>query len=301
MKIFNILSLILFCESTIAFGQTLSVPGGYSNIYNNATTNVGIGINVPGYKLDVQGGGTANYVANFESLAGSAFGIRIKAADMSPTRYLLASYFSGTSPALMVQADGKVGIGISSPLNPLDVNGIARFRRQGSTTAGFTLGGDGLSLFGWGANNPYIEWINSGGTRQGYMGWNPNRLSLVLENGYNFTVEGGNVGIGNTNPDAKLAVTGQVHAQEVKVSVVVPGPDYVFEKNYKLPTLEELKVYINQNKHLPGVPTAAEMEKNGVLLGEMNMVLLKKVEELSLYVIELERRLKKIEESKVQK
>ena len=99
----------------------------------------------------------------------------------------------------------------------------------------------------------------------------------------------GNVGIGTTQPDAKLAVSGQVHAQEVKVSVTVPGPDYVFEKDYKLTSLEEIKSYIDQNKHLPEVPSAKEMEKNGIQLGEMNMLLLKKIEELTLYVIELKK------------
>ena len=98
---------------------------------------------------------------------------------------------------------------------------------------------------------------------------------------------GGNVGIGTISPDAKLAVSGQVHAQEVKVSIAVPGPDYVFDKNYKLSSLEEIKNYIDQNKHLPEIPSAKEMEKNGIQLGEMNMLLLKKIEELTLYVIEL--------------
>jgi len=74
-------------------------------------------------------------------------------------------------------------------------------------------------------------------------------------------LQSGNVGIGTASPDAKLAVSGQVHAQEVKVSVAVPGPDYVFDKNYRLPTLEEIKTYIDQNKHLPEVPSAAEMER----------------------------------------
>jgi len=72
----------------------------------------------------------------------------------------------------------------------------------------------------------------------------------------------------------------------VRVDLSVPGPDYVFERNYKLPTLEEIKFYIDRNKHLPEVPSASEMEKNGIPLGEMNMLLLKKVEELTLYVIE---------------
>jgi hypothetical protein len=115
----------------------------------------------------------------------------------------------------------------------------------------------------------------------------------------------GFVGIGTASPDQKLTVKGIVHAQEVRVDLSVPGPDYVFEKNYKLPTLEEIKSYIDQNKHLPEVPSAAEMEKNGVQLGEMNMLLLKKVEELTLYAIELKKenkevktRLNKIENAK---
>jgi hypothetical protein len=66
-------------------------------------------------------------------------------------------------------------------------------------------------------------------------------------------------------------------------------PDYVFEKNYNLRPLAEVENYINQNKHLPEVPAAKEMEANGVNLGEMNMLLLKKVEELTLYVIELKK------------
>jgi len=282
---------------------------------------------------------------------------------------------------------GNVGIGVASPINILDVDGVARFRRLGSTTAGATLGGDALSLRGWGAYNPYIEWRNSTDVRQGYMGWNTNRLSLVMENGYNFTVENGNlgigtstpsaklevngdanigidagaitgygarlqllgassngdalwlsrynnganqtelrvnigddygqsqdmfvvgthywsngnwyphlavqasgnVGIGTTTPDAKLAVKGTVHANEVKVDLNVPGPDYVFADNYQLQPLNELKSYIDQNKHLPEVPSAAAMEANGINLGEMNMLLLKKVEELTLYVIELKK------------
>jgi len=106
----------------------------------------------------------------------------------------------------------------------------------------------------------------------------------------------GNVGIGTPSPDAKLAVAGQVHAQEVKVSVTVPGPDYVFEKDYQLTSLEEIKNYIDQNKHLPEVPSAKEMEKNGIQLGEMNILLLKKIEELTLYVIEQNKKMEILSE-----
>ncbi len=99
------------------------------------------------------------------------------------------------------------------------------------------------------------------------------------------------VGIGTSAPDAKLAVKGQIHAQEVKVDLQgAVAPDYVCEKEYKLTSLEDIKTYIDQNKHLPEVPSAKEMEKNGVQLGEMNMLLLKKIEELTLHVIELKNR-----------
>ena len=108
--------------------------------------------------------------------------------------------------------------------------------------------------------------------------------------------ENGNVGIGSSSPSQKLTVNGTIYGKEVKVDLSVPGPDYVFEKSYSLPTLEEVKSYIDQNKHLPEVPTAKEMEKNGVMLGEMNMLLLKKVEELTLYIIEQEKRIKALEE-----
>jgi len=101
----------------------------------------------------------------------------------------------------------------------------------------------------------------------------------------------GNVGIGTTNPNQKLTVNGTIYGKEVKVDLNVPGPDYVFADNYQLQPLNELKTYIDQHKHLPEVPSAAAMEANGINLGEMNMLLLKKIEELTLYVIEQNKKL----------
>ncbi|HEX8061161.1 MAG TPA: hypothetical protein VF473_09515, partial [Cyclobacteriaceae bacterium] len=107
-------------------------------------------------------------------------------------------------------------------------------------------------------------------------------------------LNGGNIGIGTASPDAKLAVKGTIHAQEVKVDLSVPGPDYVFANEYRLPTIEEVKAFIQENHHLPEVPTAKEMKNNGVNVGEMNMLLLKKVEELTLYVIQLKSELDEV-------
>ncbi len=103
------------------------------------------------------------------------------------------------------------------------------------------------------------------------------------------------VGIGTSDPQSKLAVEGTIRAKEIKVMEVIGAPDYVFEADYKLRTLEATKAYIEENKHLPEIPSAAEMEANGIDLGDMNMRLLKKIEELTLYQIELLERIEKLE------
>ncbi|HTF21020.1 MAG TPA: hypothetical protein VK658_23255 [Chryseolinea sp.] len=100
--------------------------------------------------------------------------------------------------------------------------------------------------------------------------------------------ENGFIGIGGVGtPTAELTVAGKVHAREVKVNVSAgTGPDYVFLDTYRLRTLSEVSGFINRHRHLPDVPPAIVMEKDGVSLGEMNMVLLKKIEELTLYLID---------------
>ncbi|WP_062057783.1 tail fiber protein [Sediminicola sp. YIK13] len=101
----------------------------------------------------------------------------------------------------------------------------------------------------------------------------------------------GNVGIGTSIPDSKLTVKGNIHAEEVKVDLSVPGPDYVFKEGYDLMSLFEIQNYIKSNGHLPNIPSAKDMEANGIELGVMNMKLLEKIEELTLYAIEQERRI----------
>tara|TARA_Y100001001_G_scaffold158355_1_gene177757 strand:+ start:23447 stop:24307 length:861 start_codon:yes stop_codon:yes gene_type:complete len=96
----------------------------------------------------------------------------------------------------------------------------------------------------------------------------------------------GNVGLGTTNPDEKLTVKGNIHAEEIKVDLSVPAPDYVFEKDYELKSLEDVRDYVNKNGHLPEIPSASEFERDGISVGVMNLMLLKKVEELTLYLID---------------
>ncbi len=94
------------------------------------------------------------------------------------------------------------------------------------------------------------------------------------------------MGIGTTSPDQKLTVNGTVHSKAVVVDNSI-FPDYVFKKTYVLRPLSAVKTYIDLNHHLPEMPSAAEVAKNGQNLGDVNALLLKKVEELTLYLIEL--------------
>ncbi|MFZ4520870.1 MAG: hypothetical protein ACOYNC_04155 [Bacteroidales bacterium] len=100
----------------------------------------------------------------------------------------------------------------------------------------------------------------------------------------------GAVGIGVTSMPAgsKLAVAGKVVCKEVEVTLAA-FPDYVFSSDYKLRSLYDVENFINANKHLPEVPSAAEVTSNGLNLGDMNATLLQKVEELTLYMIQLQK------------
>lgn len=108
-----------------------------------------------------------------------------------------------------------------------------------------------------------------------------------------FSIFNGKVGIGvvNTLADYKLAVSGKIICEELKVKLVGnwPWPDYVFKHDYQLPSLKQVDEYIQANNHLPDMPTAKEVTENGVNVGEMNALLLKKVEELTLYLISMEK------------
>ncbi|PRD44963.1 hypothetical protein C5745_18840 [Sphingobacterium haloxyli] len=106
----------------------------------------------------------------------------------------------------------------------------------------------------------------------------------------------GNVGVGTATPTSKLAVNGNIRAREIKVETA-NWPDYVFQKDYELKSLSEVEKYINENGHLPEIPKAEEVEAEGVSLGEMNKLLLKKVEELTLYLLEQDKRIRELEEN----
>jgi len=105
------------------------------------------------------------------------------------------------------------------------------------------------------------------------------------------TISGkGDIGIGTTSPKEKLSVNGNIRAREVKVEAR-DWPDYVFEEGYHVGTLKGLESYIKANKHLPGMPSAKEVKANGIELGELNKKLLEKIEELTLHLIEKDKKI----------
>lgn len=138
----------------------------------------------------------------------------------------------------------------------------------------------------------------------GYAGYAPGLShKLVVQNG-SALIEGNiltnsNIGIGtNSFTDGldtyRLSVNGSVRAKRVRVYTT--WADYVFENNYKLPTLKEVEDYINKEGHLIDIPSAKDVEENGIELGEMNKLLLQKIEELTLYIIQMNKELEEVRE-----
>ena len=102
----------------------------------------------------------------------------------------------------------------------------------------------------------------------------------------------GKVGLGKRNPAEKLEVNGNIRAKEIKVETA-NWPDYVFEEDYPLTPLPEIEAFIKTNKHLPDIPSAQKIAEEGLSVGEMNKLMMKKIEELTLYLIEKDSIIKK--------
>ena len=129
----------------------------------------------------------------------------------------------------------------------------------------------------------------------GYSAIGAGSNSVVIGNtSISKTLLRGNVGIGTNTPQSALAVNGTVTAQKVKVTLT-GWPDFVFDSQYPLPSLSSLHTYITQHRPLPDIPTAAEIDQAGLDLGEMQRLQMKKLEELTLYLIKMNKKISDLE------
>jgi hypothetical protein len=210
---------------------------------------------------------------------------------------------------------GNVGIGTSTPQSKIHLVTASLGLNAGDRVNHLTL----QNLCG-NANNSYVNfyayrnaagdsWITTSSriqqtidvTPMGFVEFNPpgllNGLALGTNNQEQLYINAaGQVGIGTSNPGSfKLAVEGKIGAREVHVTSQNPWPDYVFSNQYKLKSLGTLEYYIKKNNRLPDMPSAEEIKSDGLDLGQMNTRVVEKIEELTLYIIKLNKKIEKLE------
>jgi len=190
---------------------------------------------------------------------------------------------------------GNVGIGMSSfPAAKLFINGNLGFHQPNNGTNGIIWKNSGNSYQKISAAIKPVDFANYAGQGLGFFtGDFLDRTTDAVERMR--ITRSGNVGIGTDNPTHKLTVAGTIGAREVIVDANT-GADFVFAPDYRLRPLSEVEQFIAANRHLPEIAPADEMAQNGVNMGEFQIQLLQKIEELTLYVIEQQKQIEELRE-----
>ncbi len=214
--------------------------------------------------------------------------------------------------AVGIDHDEILGNGLVRSENQINVDG-AQLEGQGLAWDGSTLyikgdeiDGNGLN---WNSSNGNmfvdggsmdghgIDWVSNDFVVDGAvltgsgLSWDGTKFNVTTSSPWTssaglISYTSGKIGVGTNavGDDYLMSIDGMVEAEEIVVQVV-GVPDYVFHKDYNLSPLDELKNFIEKNSHLPEIPSAVELEETGMSLGEMNLLLLKKIEELTLHLI----------------
>lgn len=284
-------AFIIALTSFSSYAQTNTFP---------SNANVGIGTLSPLSPLHVNGGTSMSSGWNKTSTLQALYPVQI--FNSNATKWAGIGYDHSSALRIWVNAtsddlpgtglgavsilnNGNFGIGTFTPTSPLHVTGGAAMSSGWNKTS--TL----QALYP-------VQIFNSNATKWAGIGYDHSSALRIWVNAKSDDVSGtglnamtisnnGNISIGDFDSQSyKLGVNGTIRAKEIKVETA-NWPDYVFDPSYQLPDLETTEKFIKQHKHLPEIPAAREVESNGVNLGELNATLVKKIEELTLYMIDI--------------
>lgn len=286
MKKIILLQFVCLCSQVLSAQWTTNG----TNIYYN-TGNVGIGTTSPAGRLAVVGGasvfdhpgGAIRILQTSGTLGSNDLGIWNRAGGGGDV-FAIADWNSGNKGLFINTNSGNIGIGTTTPSARIHIVDGNNFIKMGdingvSTSVIELSDGAPVQIEGYESD---LRFKTSG----------LERLRIT---------SGGNLGIGTADTKGyRLAVNGDAIFTKIKVKQSGSWPDYVFHNNYPLPPLAEIEKYIQQHNHLPDVPSAIEVEKNGLDLGDNQAVLLRKIEEITLYLIEQNKEMEK-QEKKLQK
>lgn len=250
-------------------------------------------------------------------------GLNVRRAPRCGTQYRVAVGSTAAASSqlyVLSQAASLVPLIVNTQASPttdiadFQVNGVNNVLIDKTGTLSvlgprWTTSGDAATI-NLGAGGHYIKAVYGIGVQISACGWSP--AAITIRDVCTGSAYDNRIGIGTTTPGAKLdvagdinctslkigtttigtcklAVAGKIAAQEVIVTRATTWPDYVFKAGFDLKPLAEVEKQIKKDGHLEGIPTSAEVEKNGIPVGEMQSKLLQKVEELTLHMIEMEK------------
>lgn len=296
-------------SSALSFG-----PNGREDLHINSLGQVGVGTTAPSVVLDTRG--ASGDIFKWGSADNKYAGVLGYNSFTSRT-YLMgrgsaaSSFVIGRNDTedLIINSIGDVGIG-ATPSNGFKfevagggwMNGPVTSSVQGDIGGRIVL--DNLSKTAHGVASSWKIYNMTGTYGNSLQFWAYDQYGC--ENGGlcapRFVImDNGNVGIGVSAPQLKLAVDGTIGARKIKVTQQADWADFVFEPNYKLPSLQDVESYIKTHGHLQDIPTTAEVQKDGVDLADMNKKLLQKVEELTLYLIDLKKEVDQLKAERSEK
>lgn len=271
-------------------------------------TGVGIGNNIKNY----------NGSQSFTLINPSAGGSYVRLLD-NQMNFNLVSNSGSKQEVVTIIGNGNVGIGTNNPKEKLDVQGNILAGRTHATEGinAFAIRYEDGSLNNWGSlrssaasymsfgvkadPNNGNSWLSSNGNlnfyKTAFMINNDGMAFLATPQSQQTAIDSPVImnEIMKISPNGNASLQGKLEAKELKVTLT-PTADFVFEEDYRLPKLEDIEKHIKEKKHLPEIASAKEMEKEGVNVGEFQIKLLQKIEELTLHLIDLNKDVKSLKE-----